>query len=52
MTAIVMGDVNAENTLECANRRQLFAARALNERSLLLKGLPFPAHEDDRRRVH
>ena len=42
MTAIIMGDVNGVHTLECARRRQLFAARALNERSLLIKGLPFP----------
>ena len=42
MTAIVMGDVNAVHTLECAHRRQLLAARALNERSLLIGGLPFP----------
>ena len=42
MTAIVMGDVNAVYTLECAHRRQLLAARALNERSLLIRGLPFP----------
>ena len=39
MTAIVIADVF---TLECAHRRQLFAARALNERSSLLRGLPFP----------
>ena len=26
---------------ECVHRRQLLAARALNERSLLLSGLPF-----------
>ena len=43
MTAIVRGDVNAVY----AHRRQLLAARALNERSLLIRGLPFPAHEDD-----
>ena len=42
MTAIVMGDVNAVYTLECAHRRQLLAARALNERSLLIRGLPSP----------
>ena len=40
MTAIVMGDVNAVYTLECAHRRQLLAAHALNERSLLIRGLP------------
>ena len=42
MTAIVMGDVNAAHTLECAHRRQLLAARALNERALLIRGLSFP----------
>ena len=42
MTAIVMGDVNAVYPLECAHRRQLLAARALNERSLLIRGLHFP----------
>ena len=52
MTAIVMGDVNAVHTSECAHRRHLFAARALNERSLLIKGAPFLAHRDDWRRKH
>ena len=42
MTAIVMGDVNAVHTLECAHRKQLLAARPLHERSLLIRGLPFP----------
>ena len=42
MTAIVMGDVNAVHTLDCAHRRQLLAARALHERSPLIKGFPFP----------
>ena len=42
MTAIVMGDVNAGRTLESPHRRQLLAARALNERSLLIRGLSFP----------
>ena len=42
MTAIVMGDVNAMYTLECAHRRQMIAARALNERSPLIRGLTFP----------
>ena len=42
MTALVMGDVGAVYTLECALRRQLLAARALHERSLLIRGLPFP----------
>ena len=42
MTAIVMGDVNAVYTLECVHRRQLLAARAPNERSMLIRGLPFP----------
>ena len=42
MTATVMGDVNAVCTLECAHRRQVPAVRALNERSLLIRGLPFP----------
>ena len=37
-----MGGVNAVYTLGCAHRRQLLAARALNERSLLIRGLPFP----------
>ena len=41
MTAIVMGDDNAVYTLECVNRRQLLGARAQNERSLLITGLPF-----------
>ena len=41
MTAIVLGDVNALYTLECAHRQQLLAARALNERSLFIRGLPF-----------
>ena len=36
-----MGDDNAVYTLECVNRRQLLGARALNERSLLIRGLPF-----------
>ena len=42
MTAIVMGDVNAVCALGCAHCRQMLAARALNERSLLTRGLPFP----------
>ena len=42
IAAIVMGDVNAVYTLECAYRRQLLAARALSERSLLIRGPPFP----------
>ena len=42
MAAIVMGDVNSVYPLESAHRRQLFAWRALNERSLLIRGLPFP----------
>ena len=42
MIAIVMGVVNAMYTLECAHRRQLLAARALKEQSLLIRGLPFP----------
>ena len=29
-------------TLECAHRRQMLAVCALNERSLLIRGLPFP----------
>ena len=37
-----MGDVSAVYTLECAHRRQLLAARTLNERSLLIRGPPFP----------
>ena len=41
MTALVMGDVNAVVTLECAHRRHLLAARALHERSLLMRGLSF-----------
>ena len=36
-----MGDVNVVYTLECAHRRQLPAARALHERSLLIRGHPF-----------
>ena len=42
MTAIVMGDIIAVYTLECAHRRQLLAVRALNERSMLIRELPFP----------
>ena len=42
LTAIVMGDVNAVYTIECAHRRLLLAARPLHERSLLIRGLPFP----------
>ena len=42
MAAIAMGDVNAVYTLESAHRRQLLAARALNERSLFITGRPFP----------
>ena len=42
MTAVVMGDVNAVCILECAHRRQSLAARALNERSFLIRGLSFP----------
>ena len=41
MTAIVTGDVNDVCALGCAHRRQLLAARALNERSLLIMGLRF-----------
>ena len=37
MTAIVMGDVNAVYKLECAHRRPLLAAGALNERLALLR---------------
>ena len=40
MTAIVIGDVNTGDTLERALRRQLLAA--LHERSLSVRGLPFP----------
>ena len=43
MTANVTGDANAVHTLECAHRRQVLAARALNERSLSIRGLLFPA---------
>ena len=42
ITTIVMGDVTVVYTLECAHRRHLLAARALNERSLLIRGLHFP----------
>ena len=42
MSAIVMGDVNAVYTLECAHRRHVLAVCALNERPLLIRGLPFP----------
>ena len=42
LTATFMGDVNAVHTLECAHRRQLLAARALNERSLLIRELTSP----------
>ena len=40
MTATVIGNVITGCTLECAHRRQLLAA--LNERSLSIRGLPFP----------
>ena len=42
MSASVMGDVNAVYTLEVAHRRHFLLARALNERSPLIRGLPFP----------
>ena len=42
MTATVMGEINAAYTLECAHHRHLLAARALNERSWLIRVLPFP----------
>ena len=45
MTAIFMEDVNAVYTLECAHRGHLLAARALHERCLLIRGLPFPRTE-------
>ena len=42
MTAIVMGDVNAVYTLECAHRRHLLAARA---RTIFVdQRAPLPAH--------
>ena len=41
MTAIVIGDVNAVYTLGWCHRRHLLAARALNERSLLVRGPSF-----------
>ena len=44
MTTIVLGDVNAVYTLECAHRRQLLVARASHERSLLIRGPPSRAH--------
>ena len=40
ITAIVVRDVPAVDTLDCAHR-QLLAARSLNERSPLVTGLPF-----------
>ena len=40
MAAIAVGDVNAVHTLECVHCRKLLAARALNEQSLLIRGLP------------
>ena len=52
MAAIAMGDVNAVYTLGCAHRRQLLSARALHERSLLIRGPPIPAHKDDWRRMY
>ena len=52
MTAIVMGDVSAENTLKCVHRRHFLAVFALNERILLFKRTRLPAHEDDLRRGH
>ena len=42
MTASVMEGVNAVTTLERAHREHLLAPRALNERSLLIRGLSFP----------
>ena len=42
MTAIAMGDVNAVCALGCAHCRHMIAARAPKERSLLVRGLPFP----------
>ena len=44
MTAIDMGDVNTRYA-ECAYRRHLLAARALNERSLLIRGRSIPRTE-------
>ena len=38
---IFMKDKSAVYTLECTHRRQLLPVRALNERSLLIRGLPF-----------
>ena len=52
MTAIVMGNVNAVRTLECAHRRQMLAARALKERVCVDQRTPLPAHKDDWRRIH
>ena len=46
-----MGDVNAVHTLVCALRRQLLAARALHERSPLIKGLPFPRTKNNLTRI-
>ena len=42
MSAIVMGDVSAVYTLECAHRRHLPSVRASQEQSPLVKDLPFP----------
>ena len=39
---LITGDVNAVHTLGCAPRRHLLFARALNERSPLIRELPFP----------
>ena len=44
MTAIVMGDVNAVYKLD---RRQMLAARALNERSFVGQRASLPAYKDD-----
>ena len=51
MTAIVMGDVNAVHTLECAHRRRLLAART--ERTITVdQRTRLPTHKDDWRRIH
>ena len=52
MTAIVMGDVSAVDTLERAHRRQLLAARALERTFPAHQRTPLLAHKDDWRRVH
>ena len=52
MTTIVMGDVNAVFTLECAHRRHLLVARATERTIFVDQRAPHPSHKDDWRRIH